>query len=300
VLLPFYTLAVTVMAWSNPLSLLALPICVLQLAINKRWPQRFCLLICIGAILSYQVFGVNHGSHFELSLDSITWACKVFLARVPFESVFGAHATTLLMANGGALFVYGLGATVLCLASLTILVGQQSIQRLSFTAAAILLTFAIVFISTLVRYTGEEARLILLTQPYLQRYFYVPKLIFVFTILTQVVPRFKILSWGKRPSVITTILASCFLYLITVNVDNAFLYNSSEKEGRQIAHFLNTVSEDLRRARNGRDYVAEHKLERPGKWEKWDIILKIDQYIDRTTSPNEALHGEAATSTHDR
>lgn len=267
-----YTLVVILLIFSHPLSILAIPLCLIQFALNKQWPQRFCLAVCLFAIIGYQLTGVQHTSSVVISIDSLMWALKVFLARVIFESVFGTHVTTLLINGGSFRYVCGMGVCILGLVFGMVLASARPHRNALIAWAAIMSALAIVWISTLTRYTEPEARMIHLAEPYLQRYIYVPKLIFASIILCQAAPLFFACTTG-RIWIRTLFLASLFFYLASVNYNNAYLYRESVAEGLQVREFLRLAHSDLKRAKEGQSFQSLHTLDRGGIW---DIIIVID------------------------
>jgi hypothetical protein len=272
-----YFLGVVICSLSHPLSVLAAPLCVAQLVTTRAPLDRLLLLVCAGVILGYQVLGVDHGSAFGASAASLEFAAAVFLSRVAFESIFGAHVTGALVAQGASHYVYLVGISILCFIGALLLGDPQHRRRVSL-AAALTLAFVMVVVSTLTRYTGPGKRLYLL-DPHVQRYFYVPKLIVVIVVLSYVVPRARGVCL-KRPLVAPMVMGIGLAYLTGVNLDNTFLYRSPDAEGKRVKQFLTAVNADLNRAKTGRDYTSEHVLDRD---RVWDIVLNIDQHVGRRT-----------------
>lgn len=172
----------------------------------------------------------------------------MFLARVCFEAVFGAHVTTLLTVHGGARFVFVFGLIILSMIAFMVMASKRR-QRDAFIAGGLLLlAFAIVLISTLVRYVEPDTRLIYLENPYLQRYMYVPRLIIALLLLWQLVPRIQGALRYQNAIGRIALVAACCLYVAGIAADNLFLYRQSQTEGRRVRDFISSAYADLRRA----------------------------------------------------
>ena len=193
----------------------------------------------------------------------------------------------MLVVGEGAQYVYLIGILILAMFLFGILRGETSSQHRMAVAAAILLAFIIVFICTVTRYTDAGRVRFYLETPYMQRYIYLSKMIFAFLLLSQIVTRIRAMIPKLRLPAQTVLLASCACYLLAVNIDNSFLYQSSPTEGRRVADFLSNVRQDIKRAQLGESYVPEHVLDRGGTG-RWDIRLNIDQHLGRKGSSNKS------------
>lgn len=267
-----YVVSVALCTASHPLSLLAAPLCLVQFFYCNTRQQRLAVMLCFLAIIAYHYAGIMHGKDIDVSLESILWAMKVFITRVVFESVLGARATTLLAANGGLHYIYAGAFLILCLLANMIRTSERRLRETVLTAGVIALAFGIVQISTLVRYVGPEARLIHLENPFLQRYIYVPKLIFTAFLLSQLVPRLQ--RYYSRFDVPqkTVFLALCGAYILGISGDNQFLYRGSRSEGLRVKSFVESSYTDLLRARKGESHRVMHTLSRD---DGWDIVLLL-------------------------
>ncbi len=273
-----WAVSVVLCAASHPLSILVLPLCAVQFALNQHRSQRLFIVFCTCAIVAYQALGVKHTADITPSFYSTLWALKVFLARVSFESVFGAHATTLLTTNAGAPYVYAFGVMVLCMTAFMVLSGPRPRRDASIAVSMLLLAFAIVAVSTLVRFVGPGKNLIYLKHPHLQRYFYIPKLILSLLVLWQLVPRIQGALRRHHTIAKAALLGGCCVYIVSTTWDNRFLYGGSQMDGRRVRDFLDSAYGDLRRAEQGKPYQSQHTLERNGPW---DIVLIIQSHTNK-------------------
>jgi len=262
---------------SHPLSILVLPLCLIHLRLARRWSQRVCVTCYICVAFLYQTLGVGHSTPLHLSLSSLVFAAKVFVSRVCFETVFGAHATTTLIVSGSARYVYLLGMVTLAGVVFLALADKPTSWQSAAQVGVLVTAFALVFASGSARYTGA-ARMVYLEDPYLQRYVYVPKLMFAVLLLSLVVPYLRAVLAAQRILPAAGIWVAFSLYLLAVNIDNSFLYDSSELEGKRVTSFLIAVDEDVRRARSGVPYTPEHALH---KEEGWDVVMNIDQHLGK-------------------
>lgn len=285
-----YAVAVALCAASHPLSILTVPLCVAQFVLNRHRSQRLFIAFCACAIVAYQAIGVQHSINVTPSLHSVLWAMKVFLARVSFESVFGARATTLLTAHGSADYVYAFGIMILCMIASMVLTGKRQKRDAYIAGAMLLLAFAVVMISTMVRYVGSDNKWIHLNDPYLQRYIYIPKIIFTIMVLWQIVPRIQGALRSRNAISRLAFLAACCVYVIAIIASNRFLYRESQTEGYRVREFIYSVFTDSRRAKRGEPYQSRHVLDRGGSW---DIVLMLHDGIGNSKAFNKGIEIDA-------
>lgn len=286
-----YAVAVVLCAATHPLSILTVPLCVGQFVLNRHRSQRVVIAFCVCTIVAYQAIGVQHSINVTPSLHSVLWAMKVFLARVSFESVFGARATTLLTAHGvGAYYVYAFGIMILCMIASMVLTSERQKRDAYIAGAMLLLAFAVVMISTMVRYVGPEIKWIHLKEPGIQRYIYIPKIIFTIMILWQIVPRIQ--GTLRSQNVISRLafLAACCVYVIAIIASNRFLYREPQAEGHRVQEFIYSVFADLRRAKHGEPYQSRHVLDRGGPW---DIVIMLHDGIGDSETFNKGIESDS-------
>jgi len=268
-----YIIVVVALIFSQPLSILAIPLCIIQFLFNKGKLERICFAILVAAIVIYQLKCVQKVTNIEFSIENFLLAIKVFFARVIFESIFGAHVTNLLINGESILYIFGISICIICLAFCVAMAGDSPRKRTMILGGAIIYGFAIVYISILIRCTTPDIKINFLREQYFVRYIYVPKLIFAGVIIYQAATIFFTIV-RKSKCIRLIFIFSLIFYLAAVNYDNAHLYRDSVEEGRRVREFLLSVQYDLKYKKEGKFYQPVHKLDRGGKW---DIIIEIDK-----------------------
>jgi hypothetical protein len=277
------SIAIILCILSHPLAIVVVPICIIHLVLARNWLQRLCVGSFILTVFLYQVFGVNHSSSVAITFGSFALATKLFLTRVLFEMVSGAKVSTALLSavpEGGHL----LGFVVLSILVFLTVTGSSTSQVKWATPLALLLMFGVVFASVAARISSDFITEI--SNPYLQRYFYVPKLVVAVLLLSQVVPRVR--NSMSRVGLLAKglVLASVAIYLLEDNRVNNYLYRSSLSEGRRVEGFLADVQTNVERARAGLPYASERILQRE---DPWNLILSVNNHvgkIDRNSFPS--------------
>jgi hypothetical protein len=139
------------------------------------------------------------------------------------------------------------------------------------------LAFGIVLVSTVVRLAaGSDFPHVF--KFYLQRYFYVSKLILMTFLLAELVSRFRLLFPSLTLPAKGALAFACALYFLAVNKANNRLYANAHDEGVRISQFLKSVQENSRLAKAGLPYVSEWTLPRQAGW---DIHLSVDQHLGK-------------------
>ena len=277
------SIAIILCILSHPLAIVVVPICVIHVVLAKGWPQKLCAGSFILAAFLYQVFGVNHTSRLAITLGSFVLASKLFLTRVLFEMVSGAKTRTALLSavpEGGHL----LGFVVLWIFVFLTVTGSSASRVKWATAMAVLLMFGVVFASVAARISSDFITEI--SNPHLQRYFYVPKLVIAVLLLSQVIPRVR--DGMSRGGLLAkcVILVGVAIYLLEDNRVNNYLYSSSLAEGQTHKAFLTDVESNVERAEADRPYASERILRRE---DPWSLILNVNNHvgkIDRNSFPS--------------
>ena len=279
-----YCAVLVVCVFSHPLSLFALPLCIARLILARNLQQRMCLAIIVIAILVYQAVFVDRVVDVAVAMSglfsSTYFAAKVFLSRVVFELAFGTHATLALTSKGYSywLFTVGVGFAIV-LGALVVSARKGRPERAWLVVLSVIaLCLGMLWATTVVRYTGQEAHYYVDTAM-AQRYFYVPKLAIAFVFLSLAVR--AISPWLTRKSATTRVAIVTLLagYVVALNLDNRGLYWTTSQEGARVAAFLDVVQENLSKARRGDVYVDEHVLVRDARYGSFDIVLNIDKHL---------------------
>lgn len=277
--LSLWAVAVGLCAASHPISILVLPLCILQLIISKGVSQRAFVAIATGLLLAYQVLGIERetgASEVKPTIESAGWAFQVFLARVPFEAVFGPVLTTGLNRRGLTWAVFTGGAVILLITALLVYKSKRPTRDALITLLMLLFAYTVTAVSTLVRYIEPDERARHLEDTALQRYVYIPKLLFVILLFWLALPRFVRLWQRMRKTARIALLVVAVLYIAGNNLINRSLYDHNPKQGQRIRNFIAEVHEHEQRAKRGEPYQSRHTLGRGG-W--WDIVLDIDQHL---------------------
>lgn len=261
-------------ALSMPLSIILMPFLVGQFFLHKELRQRLTVVMVIIVLALYQFFWVEHSGRMDISIAKFLFSFKVFLSRVMFESFLGAKVTTLLVANGLSGYVYCFGLIfVLGLLSM-IISGDQRTKNFVIFCVAVSLAFLVVFISVMVRCTTLDERIYWLTEPTLQRYFYVSKVIVVFLFgwrLSRLIDP----GYLSNKLLSSLLCVSAVIYLFAVNYSNKFLYSNNPAEGLRIGQLVAEASEEYRKKQIGLPYTNIHKLDRGGAW---TFTLSLDEH----------------------
>lgn len=261
---------------SHPLSLIILPILLIHLVLDKGFPQRICVAICIGTIVAYQLFGVERGAPIALSPESIHLSVRLFLSRVVFELLVGTMAGTTLIPDN-AQFVHYSALTILAGLAAWTLANKLSLGAKAGVAIAVGLAFGLIFASTAARLaTGPDLPHVF--KFYLQRYFYVPKLIMGGLLLAAAIALFRSARSSLPGAAQVILLAGCGVHLLGLNRANNRLYENVHADGVKVAQFLAQVRQHVQLARAGSPYTAEWVMPRE---EGWEIRLDIDRHLNR-------------------
>jgi hypothetical protein len=275
---------------SHPLSLIALPLCLIHLALEKGSPQRLCVALFMATILVHQTLGVEYTSasiSISKILGSAVLTAKLFLSRVLLETVSGAPASTMLLSFSPR-STYFLGTAVLSVQVFLAVTASASSKAKWAIAIGLLLASGIIFVSVAGTLESKRAAYFRLASgssapaeiynPHLQRYFYVSKLIFMILLLSQVIPRLRRAIFRLQPMAIGLVLIGAVSYILALNGYSNYLYTSSLAEGERVAAFLSDVQANVRRAEAGLPYTSEWVLPRGGAW---DVRLSIDSHLRR-------------------
>ncbi len=258
--------AIALCAASHPLSILALPLVGLQLLLDERPMQRLAMLTAAALMLGYQLLWVDHTATAVPALEATLRAVKLFLGRVCFESVAGAHATTSLLAGSAGFVAYLGGLGLLAALGAALWWSDHRRRDAGIVVGALSLAFAIVLVSALFKNFGPQTDAIFLEDPRLQRYLYVPKLIVLTLLLGRLAPWLRRIPSRGNELLLGALALAGALYLLAVHTDNAALYYQSEAEGRRVRDFVHALHLDQQRAARGEPHQAQHRLERPGDW----------------------------------
>lgn len=274
--LSVYSIAVAICAVSHPLSIMLLPLCVLQFIFNKRRNQRLFIVLLAIILVVYQALGVEHGGSKVLSLHSILWGTKIFAIRVCCEALFGVRATTLLAAHDGTHYLYAFGITILSIIAFLISTSKHLKRDACVAGGMLVLALALVLISTVVRYPPPDDKPNALESTHFQRYVYVSKLIFATLVLWQLVPRIQSSLRCQNTITRAALLVAISMYVIGINEDNQIFYGVPQKQAKSLRDFIHSASTDLKRAQQHQPYQSRHVLDRGGEW---DIVLLLDNKI---------------------
>ena len=278
------SIGIVAMIFSHPLSLIVLPILGLHLVLEKRWPQRLCAGLFILAIVAYQIFGVEHGAAVNASLSSAHLSVKLFLSRVVFEMAVGPMAGTTLIPEN-AQFVHYAAVTLLLFLGFLTLTSPASIRVKLGVGIAVGLAFGLVFASTAARLAnGPDAPHVF--KFYLQRYFYVPKLILMTLLLGEILRRLRLTMQSVSFPAAAALGMAGVVYLTALNRANNRLYRNVHEDGVRIANFLGAVDQQVRLAKAGLPYVSDWKLPRQ---EGWEMTLNIDSHLGRSDSASRRI-----------
>lgn len=285
--LAVYSVAIILGIFSHPLSLVVFPILLLHLILDKRLPQRVCVGVFMATIIADQLFAVEHSQSVHATGSGVHLAIKLFLSRVVFETISGAMAGTTLIPENAQFVHYS------ALAILGIVLSLTLSSRISWRAKCgvvigLGLAFGIVLASTLARLaTGPDFPHVF--KFYLQRYFYVPKLLIAIFLLAQVIPRLRKFLSSLSIEAQIPFLGACAIYLIGLNRSNNRLYANVHEDGVKIAAFLRTVQQHQAFARADQEYTSQWRL--PRQETNWDIQLNIDEHLGKRGRLSNASEG---------
>lgn len=287
--------------WSNPLSVLFIPICLLLLFVRTSFSER---IVNAGIIVLTVLYGLvvkqssNTDYQFDL-FDGFILSLKYIAQRVVFESVFGNglrvvlyHANKSWVIEVFALFI----VCVLCLGVLSVNRKDNRSFRANLPLLCTLLyvVLASTFICVNLRFPRIHDNQFSTNVG--QRYCYIQQKLFLLAALGYAV---RLMDWRARNVAQKfVILLLIFSYAHYINTDNKHRFATSKERGIATMKFMELVNAKST-SRNGR---GKHKelliLDAPGPW---DIRLTI-QGVEAGKSPiaSEVEHLTAEASRSDQ
>ena len=279
--LSLWSIAVIVLTISIPSSFLYIPVLMVQLFASKLFRQKALVFLTIIVGIAYQVVWVDHNQKVTIGLDGLFYSVKVFLIRVPFEVIFGAKISTLLAANGGAMFACAVSLVALGYLFIVCMESDRPKRNLFILLSGVVLAYLLVAIAVLTRFVEPGVRDIYLVQPHLQRYFLASKIIVISFMVWLLIPKLRMaLSCSSCPKLRAAFsCVSLMLFVVVLNSDNNFLYMSNTYEANRMSRFIDSVQKDLEKSSNGQPYSPIHSLDRG---ESWSFYLDIDRHKSKS------------------
>ena len=262
---------------SHPLSIVGLPLCILRMYFNRNMRTYVICIFYILIVISYQIFAVESQEAVFLfskifSFHTLKLSYDVFLSRVVIESIGGTQAVvSIISENYGLLYLCLLGIVFIGFIFLFASYKKDWCKNLFVISVFLGLSWGLVFAACALRQVNYF-------NPYMQRYIYVPKILFMLLFLSQVMP--YLYSIIKKQVLLrqAAIIILFLIYLMAVNIPNKFLYRYSLMMGKELKSYLSSVHQNAKKAKDGGVYENELVLKRN---DPWDIIIRIDERLKR-------------------
>ncbi len=257
--------------FSQPLSLLLIPICFVLLVVRPSPADRIANAGILAWCVLYALVGIRPaGNLVPPDLPAVFSATfKNFFHRAVFEPVFGDSLRGLLYRTHHTRIVDVLAICVL------VLIGAAMVRtrlpgvnhKLAVAGVAAFVMISATFVCVVGRSMAPEIER---SPPWVHRYFYVQQLSFVFLAALCVVGFAK----GKRPGKVAkaalVVLVSCYVGYLTLADGEHFA--TSRAQGLETLGFLRRADELLARGRSEEPYRRRMVLDRGGRW---NIVIDV-------------------------
>jgi hypothetical protein len=277
-------LAMSLLAWSHPLSVLLVPVWLLQALFPGRLAPgaaaplaRLFYAELAAAALLYQLFGVDHAALSALPPQELLHrTAALTLVRVVFGAVFGDAAAHALRAAGAGALIPAAALAVLAAAGLALARARARIGVRE--AFALALLGWVILGATALAVLGRQADYELLLTHQEARFFWVQRILFLVLLVLGAgllaearraagAPPTPAASPGpaapSAPALRMRAQALLAAWLVLLNLANNAVYRVSPAEGEQVHAFVAAVARE-EEARGGRAQVRA-RLER-GPW----------------------------------
>lgn len=255
-------LGMVVLVWSNPLSVVCVPLILWQLRRGSDSQEITVYVILIVACLAYQFLGVSHETDYGRSLVGRVYPfLTLLLERVVFETFFDGYLRLWLRDLNLAPLVWGFSVTIIMATVLVLLRNRRAGTHLpyEFLCLCAFVVIAVAF-GTIVGRSAGTWLVAEIVDETVQRYYYVPRFFFLLLELILICSLVPL----NRSIGIKGLFAICIvgIYLAVFNIENSFLYATSYDEGQRVASFIQQLEE--RRRYGGGDREEEFVLPRHG------------------------------------
>jgi hypothetical protein len=257
--------------FSQPLSLILLPICLVLLVVRPSVPDRIANVgISVGCTL-YALVGIRPAGNFVPSdLPAVLSATsRNLLHRVVFEPLLGESLRGLLYRTHHSWIVDVVAICVLVLIAVAIL--RSGLPGVNHELAVCGIAAFVMISATVISVVGRSmAQEIEISPPWAHRYFYVQQLAFVFLAALCVVGLARGRSPGRAAKAVLVALVSGYVCYLTVADGDHFA--TSRAQGLETLHFLRKADVALARSKGEEPGRRRLVMNRGGHW---DIVIDV-------------------------
>lgn len=256
-------------AWSNPLSVVCLPLCVMLYFQRRDRVDRIVNGSLSVAIVLYAIFGVEFQAALKIEdLAVLGFSLRVLLHRVFFEALLGNHLRVWLTSHDLTLLVDAGGIAIVTTAAYLLYRAGRS-GRVRWVL--IHLGSALIFGLTLLAVLGRGLDAGILETPWGHRYFYLQQLVFLLLLGAAGLTTFRI---EMLPGVWRRVaMAATVLFLVASNHFNHRYFRTSKSEGEALRRYLLALGDPTI---DRSEFLTPEGYLVLDRGERWSLQVEVD------------------------